>query len=102
MHVTLPGRDRECSTGFGNFSQRSDHLSLLFSPRMRGRRNVKTYQAGPTQLEPTNTETSMATTRTTSNRADARCSAEEPTPNKLTMRRLKQLCTYKTTAAATT
>ena len=30
MHVTLPGRDRECGTEFTNFLQRSNHLSLLF------------------------------------------------------------------------
>ena len=44
----------------------------------------------------------MTATRTTSDRASARCSAKEPTPNKPTMRRLRQRCTNKTAAAATT
>ena len=55
----------------------------------------------PTRTQPTNSETGMTTTRTTSDRASTRCPAKEPTPNKPTMRSLRQLCTNKTAAAAT-
>ena len=70
---------------------------VTFRPTMGGRRTVKRYHAGPhaTGTSPTNTETSMATKRTTSDRAGARCSAKEPMPNKPTMRRLTRPCTNK-------
>ena len=57
---------------------------------------------GRTRAQSTNTETGMTTTRTTSDRASACCSNKEPMPKKPTMRRLRQPCTNKTAAGATT
>ena len=39
----------------------------------------------PTRAQPTNTKTFITTTRTTSDHTSARCSVEDPTPNKATM-----------------
>ena len=55
----------------------------------------------PTRVQPTNTKTGMTTTQTTSDRTSDCCSAKEPTPNKPTMRWLRQPCANKTAAAAT-
>ena len=55
------------------FLQRSDHLSLLFSPTVGRRRTVKRYRTGPTQLAPTNNATSRTPARNESDCASARC-----------------------------
>ena len=61
--------------------QRSDHLSILFSPAVARRRKVKMYRAGPTQLAPANTGTNGTPARNKSDCASARCNDKEPTPS---------------------
>ena len=84
------------------FLQRSDHLSLLFSPTVGRRRTVKTYRASPTQLAPTNTAISRTSARNKSDCAGARCNDKEPTPNEPTRRQRTRLHTNRTATANTT
>ena len=79
-------------------------LALRTRPTIGGAAHSQKVPCWPnaTGTLPTNTETGMTTTRTRSDRASARCSAKEPTPNKPIMRQLQQPCTKKTAEAATT
>ena len=103
MHATLPGRGRDKGPEWGKtFLQRSDHLSLLFSPAVGRWRMVETYRAGPTQLAPTNIATNRTPARNKSDCASARCNDKDPTLNELTRRRLTRPHTNKPATADTT
>ena len=92
MHATLPGGGREKGgeSEEKKILQRSDHLSLLFSPTVGRRRTVQTYRAGPTQLAPANTAAGRTPARNKSDCAGAHCNDKEPTLNEPTKRRPTQ------------
>ena len=81
--------------------QRSDGLSLLFSPAVDRQRRMKTYRADPTQLAPTNTTTNRTPARKKSDCANARCNDKEPTLNEPARGRLTRPHTKKTATADT-